>query len=510
MRHKILIGAVVGGLVLSLGLFLWARSVLTQETVRAALAAQLSRSLGQPVAVGGISASIYPRVTVNLATVTIGDPARIRVNTLHIGTGLRALLSRRIEHATLRLSGARVELPLPDLTVASTTAPESGGSSSSPVELVSIDEIVLNDVDIVSGGRTLRGDIELEPRGAGVTVRRMTLSADDAALEITGEITDVSGPSGELAIKAGALDFDSLLAFASAFAGGVSAGGPQAGGAAAPSTMNITASIAADSATLGTLSLQNVSGRARILPDRMMFDPIGFGLFGGKYEGSLTLTPGGTAGFRLKAALAGIDMAAATAFAGSPDTLTGRLSATVDLAGVGIDAASALSTAKGAARVDITDGTVKNLGLVRTIIIATSGRSDASGASAGGSRDEPFSRLGATLSLANGTATTNDLRFESEDLLLDAAGSVRLDGSAIKLAGDVQLSDALSRQAGRDLVRYTQEQSRVTLPATITGSAANPQVRIDVASLAQRAITNRVKEEVQGAIKKGLGGLLRK
>jgi uncharacterized protein involved in outer membrane biogenesis len=337
----------------------------------------------------------------------------------------------------------------------------------------------------------------------------MTLSADDAALDITGEITDLSGPSGEIAITAGALDFDSLLAFASAFAGGVGASG-SAGGAAAPSTMNIAASIAAESATLGTLSLQNVSGRARILPDRVMFEPIGFGLFGGKYEGSLMLTPGGTAGFRLKAALAGIDMAAATAFAGSPDTLSGRLAATVDLAGVGIDAASALSTAKGSARVDITDGIVKNLGLVRTIIIATSGRSDASGASAGGSRDEPFSRLGATLSLANGTAATNDLRFESDDLLLDAAGTVRLDGSAIKLAGEVQLSDALSQQAGRDLVRYTQEQSRVTLPATITGSAANPQVRIDVAGLARRAITNRVKEEVQEAIKKGLGGLLRK
>ena len=508
MRQKILIGTGVGALVLSLGLFLWARSVLTQENVRAALAAQLSESLGQPVAVGGISAGIYPRVTVSLSEVTIGAPARIRVDTLHIGTGLRALLSRRIEHATLRLSGARVELPLPDFAPAA--AAESGGSSAAPVKLVSIDEIVLNDVDLVSGGRTLRGDIELEPRGAGVIVRRMTLTADDAALDITGEITDLSGPTGELAINAGALDFDSLLAFASAFAGGVSASGPNAGGAAAPSTMNITASIAADSATLGTLSLQNVSGRARILPDRMTFDPIGFGVFGGKYEGSLTLTPGGTAGFRLKAALAGIDMAAAAAFAGSPDTVSGRLAATVDLAGVGIDAASALSTAKGSARVDITDGVVKNLGLVRTIIIATSGRSDASPASAGGSRDEPFSRLGATLSLANGTATTSDLRFESEDLLFDAAGTVRLDGSAINLAGQVQLSDALSQQAGRDLVRYTQEQSRVTLPATITGPAANPRVRIDVAGLAKRAIANRVKEEVQGAIKKGLGGLLRK
>ena len=109
----------------------------------------------------------------------------------------------------------------------------------------------------------------------------------------------------------------------------------------------------------------------------------------------------------------------------------------------------------------------------------------------GGSRDEPFSHLGGTLNISGGFASTPDLRFESKDLLLAAGGAMRLDGSAINLQGQVQLSDELSQQAGRDLLRYTQDQGRVTLPATITGSASNPQVRIDVASMAKRAITNR-------------------
>jgi hypothetical protein len=70
------------------------------------------------------------------------------------------------------------------------------------------------------------------------------------------------------------------------------------------------------------------------------------------------------------------------------------------------------------------------------------------------------------------------------------------------------LSEELSKQAGRDLARYTQQEGRVTLPVTITGSAESPQVRVDVASAAKRAITNRATEEVEGAIKRGLGGLL--
>jgi hypothetical protein len=56
------------------------------------------------------------------------------------------------------------------------------------------------------------------------------------------------------------------------------------------------------------------------------------------------------------------------------------------------------------------------------------------------------------------------------------------------------------------LVRYTQEQGRVTLPATIGGSAENLRVRIDAADLAKRALVNRAGEEVT----KGLGKLFRR
>ena len=175
---------------------------------------------------------------------------------------------------------------------------------------------------------------------------------------------------------------------------------------------------------------------------------------------------------------------------------------------------STATTARGTARIDIVDGVVKNLGLVRSVVLVTAGRSDvpiASAASAATeSADEPFTKLGATLAIDGGAADTSDLRFESKDLLLSATGTVRLDGSAINLAGQVQLSDELSKRAGRDLIRYTQEQGRVTLPATITGTAAAPTVRINVADMAKRALVNRANEEAQKALKNGLGGLFRK
>jgi uncharacterized protein involved in outer membrane biogenesis len=518
MLKKVLLGAVVLILLLSIGLFLWVRAVFTEDNVRAALAEQLSKALGQPVKVGSIAAAIYPRVTVNLGQVSIGEPARIHVQTLHVGADFGALLSRRIEHARLELSGARVELPLPAFSIG--TGP-AAGSSSAPVEIISIDTIVLRKVEIVSGGRTLTGDVEVVPEGKGLTLKSVTLLADKATIDVTGRVTDLSGPVGDLSVKAGALNVDQLLAFANDFATGTGmrtnpatrssparATNPNAGPAGVP-PMNIALSLAAGRATLGMLTIDKLAGKARITGDTMALEPIGFGVFGGRYDGSLVFTLGTVPDFKLNATLAGVDMAAATSFAGSPGTITGRLSGKLNLAGHGMDAASVMKAARGTARVDIVDGVVKNLGLVRTIVVATSGRTDAAGAG-GGARDEPFTKLGATLTVSGGSASTADLRLESKDLLLAAAGTVRLDGSAINLTGQVQLSDELSKQAGRDLVRYTQEGGRVTLPATITGSAEAPQVRIDIASMAKRALTDRASEEAQKALKKGLGGLFKK
>jgi uncharacterized protein involved in outer membrane biogenesis len=519
MLKKVLLGASPVLVLLSTGLFLWARDVFTADAVRVALANQLSTALGQPVTIGSIAVTIVPRLTINLRQVTIGEPARIRVQTLHMGADFRALLSRHIEHGRLELSGARIELPLPSFTVGGNST--SVSSSNAPIKLISIDAIVLRGVEIVSGGRILTGDVEIVPEGKALTLQRVTLVADKTTVNVTGNITDLSGPVGDVAIKAGAVNFDQLLAFAHDFATASGfetstearsprrARNPNTGPRAAPS-MNIAVSLEADRATMGMLTLDKLTSQARLTSEAMTFQPISFGVLGGHYDGALVFTLGVIPDFKLDATLSGVDMGTASAFAGTPGILTGRLSGILRLAGHGMDASSVINSARGTARVDIVNGVVKNLGLVRTIVVGTSGRSDRAGIAASGARDEPFTKLGATLTIANGSANTQDLRFESKDLLLATAGSVRLDGRGINLAGKVQLSDELSKQAGQDLVRYTQQGGRVTVPVTITGSGNAPQVRLDISGMAKRAFTNRANEEVQKALKKGLGDLFKK
>src|SRR3954466_311216 len=166
MAKKIAIGVAVLVLAGGVGLYVWAPSVFGQDTVRVAIAAQISNALGQPVKIGSIGAGIYPRVTLKLGDVTIGEPAKIRIRALDVGTDFRALLSRSIEHAALHLNGARIELPLPPLALGSGGRGSSAGAAGFPVRLVSIDEVVLKGVEIVSGGRTLTGDVDVVPQGA--------------------------------------------------------------------------------------------------------------------------------------------------------------------------------------------------------------------------------------------------------------------------------------------------------------------------------------------------------
>ena len=519
MPKKLVVTALAIVLMLFGGAFLLARSAFTGETVRAALAAQLSDALGQPVTIGRISASVFPRIEIHLRDVAIGKPASVRLDDLRLGTDVRALLSRRIEHGSVRLNGARIQLPLPPFKMLSGSDEPSAASAgrSSPVEIVSIDEIVLHGVEIVSGGRTLGGDVELEPRGAELLLRRASLSADGTTITATGRIADVSGPSGQIDLKASALNVDQLARFASAFSGGagVDRRAPPSRRRTGPDAMNLTVSLDAERATFRGLAVEKFTGRAHVDAHAVTLDPIRFQVFGGRYDGSVTFTPAGDAlAFRARATVADLDAAAATRFAGNPDTISGRLSARLDCAGRASDAADIASTLRGTARVDIVKGVVKNLGLVRTVVVATSMRSGRSGAG-GGSSDEPFSSLGATLKIGDGALMTDDLLFESENLVMDAQGAVRLTTSTVNMKARIQLSEALSQEAGRDLVRYTQESGRVTLPATVTGPVASPHVSIDAADLTKRAIRNAVNDQVEkrlgsDPVRKGLFGLFKR
>jgi hypothetical protein len=512
-RVLLVVGAlvVVGGL----GLALLARRVFTGANVRAAIEGQISQALGQPVSIGGIGASAWPRVTMDLTDVAIGRPARIQLAKVHVGTGVRALFSRRIEHADVRVEGARLTLPLLSLAPVRTTSTPGAGAAKPPLEIVSIDEIVLKDVAVVSGPRTLHGDIELVPYTAGVQIRRVALDAEGTAIAITGSLTSLAPIAGGVDIAAEALDVDRFLAFVNEFmaASMTPAASPTATANASPID-ELTVGLKVGRATTAGLTLSGFAATAVVSPNLIAFERLTFGVLGGSYDGTMSLAFGDRPRFQWEAKISGVDTARLMAFAGSPDTITGALSGEMSLAGDGLVMEPALRSARGKVRVDIVNGTIAGLQLLRTIVTATSGRGGiaaSAGAAAVASREasgaERFSRLGATLHFSSGAIETSDLAMASADVDLAAGGTLRLPGLATALTGRAVLSEALSRQAGTDLYRYAQEGGRVVLPITVTGPIDHLAVRVDLAGLATRAIRNRLTDEADKALERHLPGL---
>jgi len=227
-------------------------------------------------------------------------------------------------------------------------------------------------------------------------------------------------------------------------------------------------------------------------------------VFGGGYIGSLKLTLGNSPSYSLNAALKNVDVAKAMAFAGRPDTITGRLNGSVVVSGRGVAADAVVRSAHGTSRLDVTDGTLAGLDLVRAIVIATSGRSDSPGLKSLGDRSgsEPFSSLGGSFTIADNVARTSDLRLESKDVVLAGAGDIHLLETAVALKGMVQLSPELSKQAGPDLVRYASQDGQVTLPVTVTGRAGQFTVTPDITEAARRAISKELSEGIKSLFKK--------
>jgi uncharacterized protein involved in outer membrane biogenesis len=268
--------------------------------------------------------------------------------------------------------------------------------------------------------------------------------------------------------------------------------------------MNIALTIEADRATIGELALDHVTGQAHITDEAITIDPARFNVFGGSYSGSLVLNLGNTPEFHVNTTLSKIDMAAVMTFAHHPGLVTGHMAGTLVLTGRGLSADAVIASSRGTAHASIANGTIKGLGLVKGVVLATSMRGGSMSQATSASGTEPFTSLDGTFTIAGGAATTTDLKFTSNDVLLTATGTVRLDGTAIELAGPIQLSDDLSKQAGRDLVKYTQKDGRVTLPAKVTGSADDLHVGIDTGDLAKRAITNAAGEQAKKLLQ-GLG-----
>jgi hypothetical protein len=465
------------------------------DGVRHALEAQASRWLGQPVTIGTASATVFPRVGVRLRDVRVGMPARVALERVDLSTGLRPLLSRRIEDADVIVGGGRIQMPLPfGLPSASRAQPaDAAAAPVAAMELVSIRTISLDDVVLESRGRAITVEATSSMQGNRLTLTRLAVAADGTELAARGTIDLSPRVSASITATANQLDFDDLLALAAAFTPDATA---RAEANAAPPA-EISASITAPRAALAGVPVSRFE--ASLLADGtdLRIEPLKFDIFGGRYDGWLDAAFGDTLAVRVGAGVSNIDVAQLAAFGNAAGTITGRLYGSGRFGANGATLAEALDAVRGVGEVSINNGSVQGLQLLRTVLDFLGDRDTTN--RAGG---EPFASLGGTFALADDVVRSDDLAFRATDFDVFARGTFGLAAKTIDARADLVLSEALSARAPRGVYQYARSGSRLILPAIVGGTLAEPRVRIDAAAVIRRGLRNEVERRFQDLLER--------
>jgi uncharacterized protein involved in outer membrane biogenesis len=462
-----------------------------RDGFRRALESQATSWLGHPVRIGAARAQLLPRLAVELRDIRVGEPVQLTLDEVDLASDLRPLFSGRIENADVSVSGSRVDLPLPFAmpkgssggTAAATTV------SDPPVRVVSVRSITLQSVALRSRGREVRVSADLAYGGTALAVNTFTADSGATKLDAEGVVTLVPRVDALLNATANRLDLDELLALSDAFATGAT----PAGAAAAGQPPRIVVNISAREATAGRVQVHNLLTTLVRDGPSMTLNPSQFEVFGGRYAGSISARLGSQMSATLEARVENIDVAQLAAFGGAADSITGTLSGTGKFTGAGADVAQLLHSVRGAGAATIVDGSIKRLHLVRTVILFF-GRP----APDAGEGTDRFDRLDARFSLANRVLNAEAFELHSADADVTGTGTLNLDSEALDGRGDVTLSEALSKQAGTDLYRYTREGTRVVLPANLGGTLTMPRLTIDVGAAAKRGLKNEVERRIKG------------
>jgi hypothetical protein len=503
MVRKILLALLVLAIAGAIALVLIARGAIGGEVVRRTMEEQLTARMGQPVRIASLGASFFPRVTIDLRGVTIGEPAVAGLEQISIATGLRGLLSRRVEDADVIVAVGRIPLRLAlDLAGAASVEPSS---QTAGFTIVSVRSFALRRVELVAGQRSLHVDLDASLSGDRLEVSRLVAEAEGTRLEAEGTMSSLARGEGRFGARANHLNLDRLLAFMSEVSGAWS---PRSSGRGSedprlrsdqPVALKLEVGLSAPAGELGGYRFQSFSSLVRLSPSQVTMQPLEFRMFDGGFEGQLRVAMAGASPqLMLNGEVSGMDVAVILRETRRSSAMSGQLGGTVSATSSGTSSAEILRRVRGTGQIAITDGVIPGLEMVRSIVLAFGKPSGLPPEGSGSA----FTRLAGTFSLDNQTLRTANLTFASRDFDMAGQAVIGLPAGTIDMRADVVLSRELTAQAGTDLRRVAQEDGRVVVPARITGTVAEPRVSVDPAAALNRAVQNEIKRKLQDLFKR--------
>lgn len=478
-----LAGTAVLAVVVLAGVVYW---MLSGDGVRVALEAQASRRLGRPVSIGRARARLLPRPAIRLDGVSVGEPSRMTFGTVLVATDLRALLSRRIENAAITIADTTLTLPLALDGATSSTTEE--GADAPALQLVSIRSVVLDEVTVVGRDRRLTLWAESSFVDSELRLQRLDVRTGITELNAEGVVQLQPRIDARLRVRAGRLDVDELLALAGAFAPGPD----DTRHTAAP---RVAARVSAETASAGGILVRQFATDLEVDGNRVSLSPLTFQLFGGRYQGAVRGSLGDVMTATIQSRLLDLDVAQLASFGNAGGTVSGRLTGAGTFSGRGQDMADLLESASGDGSATVTDGAIRGLNLVRTVVQFFGRTTPGSEAAS-----DAFERLDASFSLQRGVVSADALSLRSRDADVVGHGTLALGTKQLDGRLDLSLSEALSSEAGTDFRRYTSDGNRIVLPARIGGTLDAPRLAVDAEAAMRRGLRNELERRMEGLL----------
>ena len=491
------------------------RQSLADGRLHAAAESRLSAMLGQSVSIGPMGVEIFPRIAVIGGNVRIGrstaqapalDIERVRVLPRLGSLWTRPVAIERIELdrfvvSILRDRERRWHVP-PIVPM-----PSGRGGNAAIVERVRVTRGRVRVFDQV--GSELREASSLDDLDAEVAVengglRLSPVTGRVGRATVTGD-GRTDGEAVRLRVDAPAVADEDLPAFLRLL--GTERPPflrlPEAGAAAidiqvnrASSRLSGTGKLRAPQVLLGAVRLQRFEAPFAVRGAILEFHPTSFTMHGGEHRGTVTLNladapPSWTTDSRVNGLAVADFLGALT---GRDQRVDGSASMTAALRGrVGepLD-----RTMRGRVELVVRDGIIKNFPLLAAIDRALRLEDKASG-------DTRFERLAATLSVAVGQATTDDLVLEAGDVRVEAAGRIGADRS-LELRGRAIVSAARAARAVasvHEIARLRNSRGEIELPLTIAGNLDAPAISVDVKTTIIEGIADEIRRRLRGWVK---------
>ncbi|HEX2248983.1 MAG TPA: AsmA-like C-terminal region-containing protein [Gemmatimonadales bacterium] len=498
-----------------------ALQALKSETARSRIATALSSALGQPVTIGGLSASVFHRPSLSASAIQVGgaDPSAapgVSLAAVRIVPRLSSLIPGRtltIDRVDLRGlvisvrrdSGGRWLVPVPPTPKAESDTSE--GKSGIDLNQLRAREGAIRVVDeqlrAPNGGPTvtmIKG-VEADMQAVGGEVKVSRFAGRLGQSVVTGSM-DIGTEGAELGLHSESIhnaDLPALFALA-----GMPVSPSLSIAGKAPFEMKIAIAPGLASYTVvgqaaiervkfGTLSFEQVQAPFQLKRAVFTLDPLTFTTYGGSQRGVVSVDLNSpTPVYSIRSTVQGMDVdQALSANTTMKNFLAGRGSMAGDVTGSGTTAAALKRTLKGTLKFELEKGVIRNFPLLAAI-------NQSLGITTGTGQDTEFQRLSGTATIAGGKARTNDLALRAGELTLAGKGTVDFDRRLdlrMKASASPGMSNQLVQRVGV-LKQLSNDKGQVTFPVSVGGTTTEPKFSVDLGSLAQKQLEQKVEKQV--------------